>query len=189
MREREDETCRFVRYCCLLWPSNVARGEMRWRFNPSGKCPNLATIRKSVWDCFARLNLVTPVLSPSSPYYPTRPDNDDRGVFQDAPSSCHSRSLRNFDVCSSAPRADLNDLTCRSLVTVCAGVLMWSRMILGGRRRGMCEMKGWAPLDAPRSLFASWAMWCIRIVDVSRDVGCLGRCACCFLMVCPVPCL
>lgn len=71
-----------------------------------------------VWDCFARLNLVTPALTPSSPCHPTRPDDADvSGVFQDAPSFCHFRPLRNFGVRFLAPHEIGNEMRCRLLVS------------------------------------------------------------------------
>ena len=110
-----------------------------------------------VWDCFARLDLLTPAFSPSFLYHPTLPDDAaEGGVFQHAPSFCHFRPLRNFVFHFHALCGVANEMKCRSRANLPDAVgLMPSLMILDVKMKAMCGMMALERLGGPQWLFAS----------------------------------
>ena len=110
-----------------------------------------------VWDCFARLDLLTPAFSLSFLYHPTRPDDAaEGGVFQRAPSFCHFRPLRNFVFHFHALCGVASEMKCRSPANLPDAVgLMPSLMILDVKMKAMCGMMALERLGGPQWLFAS----------------------------------
>lgn len=137
------------------------------------------------WDCFARLTLLTPALSPSSLCYPTQPDDvDESGAFQGGPSFCHFRPLRSFGVHFHAPHASGSGMRYRLLVSAYAFGPTSSRKKLGVKKMGMCVVTVWVQLGVILSLFVSWAKSCDPNVDETLEVACWARCAYFWLLGC-----
>ncbi len=148
-------------------------------------------ITTPVWDCFARLGLVTPALSPSSLCYPTRPgDADEGGAFQDAPNFCHCRPRRSFGVHFHAQHGFASEMRHHLLANVCAVGLTSSPKRVDVKKMGKCGKRVWVRLGVILSLSVSWARWCNRNVDGTQEVAnwvrcvhfCLPRCLDC---LCP----
>lgn len=109
-----------------------------------------------VWDCFARLSLVTPALFPSSLCHPTRPDDvGGGGAFQDEPSSCHFRLLKRFEVCSRALCEIGSEMRRRSLSSVAVVGQMSSLTSFDARKMVKYERKALGQVGVIQWLYAS----------------------------------
>ena len=144
-----------------------------------------------VWDCFARLDPLTHVVSPSFLCHPTRPDDAaEGGAFQDAPNFCHFRPLGNLVVRSHALCGVASVMKCHSPANLpCVVALMQCLLILGVRMRATCEMMALGRLDGRQWLFASWETLCIPSEGEIRPAAGSATCVGFSLLASHVPCL
>lgn len=125
-----------------------------------------------VWDCFGRLGLGKPALSPSSLCYPIRPDDSDgSAAFQRAPSFWHFRPLRSFGVRFLAQHGAVSEMRYHSLVNVYAVGLTSSPKKVVVKRTERCVKTASVQLDVNLWLSVSWARLCSRTVDGILEVA------------------
>jgi hypothetical protein len=124
-----------------------------------------------VWDCFGRLGLGKPALSPSSLCYPIRPDDSDgSAAFQRVPNFCHFRPLRNFGVRFLVRHGAVSEMRYHLLVNVYAVGLTSSPKKVVVKRTERCVKTASVQLDVILSLSVSWARLCSRTVNGTQEV-------------------
>lgn len=167
---RSDHLLRHIRSPAVFWVSN-------------GKRKGWVTIL--VWDCFARLSLVTLASFLSSLCHPTRPDDaDGGGAFQDVPNSCRFRLLKRFEVCFRALYEIESEMRCRSLSSAAVVGQMSNLTSFDAKKMVKCEKRALGQVGANQWLYASLERLCNPIEDGTQEAAYWVRCLYSWLLEC-----